>query len=107
QRCLRIGAVPPPAPPSPSPTLFRPMVGGLPARLNPGDEPVGQGAAVNARGQQQQACQTYQPDISPLDAAAPPASGGRFPTHRSRSEEHTSELQSRENLVCRPLRDKN
>src|SRR5690606_41924045 len=26
--------------------------------------------------------------------------------HRSRSEEHTSELQSRENLVCRLLREK-
>src|SRR5690606_41386815 len=30
----------------------------------------------------------------------PPVGAGREP---SRSEEHTSELQSRENLVCRPL----
>src|SRR5690606_42103070 len=31
------------------------------------------------------------------------ACGSRSRAHRARSEEHTSELQSRENLVCRPL----
>src|SRR5690606_39384795 len=30
-----------------------------------------------------------------------------FPSQRGRSEEHTSELQSRENLVCRLLLEKN
>src|SRR5436309_7836741 len=42
--------------------------------------------------------------------AAPPFSAGcrgRCPAHRiPRSEEHTSELQSRENLVCRLLLEK-
>src|SRR6266511_5230408 len=33
-------------------------------------------------------------------------SPGRRPAPRSRSEEHTSELQSRENLVCRLLLEK-
>src|SRR5690606_41974155 len=32
--------------------------------------------------------------------------GPTAPQHRSRSEEHTSELQSRENLVCRLLLEK-
>src|SRR5690606_39702799 len=35
-----------------------------------------------------------------------PAHHRRKPAAHTRSEEHTSELQSRENLVCRLLRDK-
>src|SRR2546427_6731312 len=31
---------------------------------------------------------------------------GQFPAHRRRSEEHTSELQSQSNLVCRLLLEK-
>src|SRR3989440_7718792 len=31
---------------------------------------------------------------------------GRFPSHPARSEEHTSELQSRSDLVCRLLLEK-
>src|SRR5690606_23449707 len=52
----------------------------------------------------------------PIDAATPCSSRGRkFPTRgtlrktwlkKQRSEEHTSELQSRENLVCRLLLEK-
>src|SRR6266700_6327295 len=47
-----------------------------------------------------------------LSRSAPPASASPgmapagWPSCRSRSEEHTSELQSRENLVCRLLLDK-
>src|SRR5690606_41711334 len=61
--------------------------------------------------------------ISPRDAGQPPgrgpgcadgharqppgdASAGRAPGSGTRSEEHTSELQSRENLVCRLLLEK-
>src|SRR3712207_8841982 len=42
--------------------------------------------------------------VSP--ACAPPAPKGRFLLHRERSEEHTSELQSRQYLVCRLLLEK-
>src|SRR5690606_39906282 len=42
------------------------------------------------------------PDISPFANTAPP----EHEPSRSRSEEHTSELQSRENLVCRLLLEK-
>src|SRR5690606_42128959 len=50
--------------------------------------------------------------LIPIDAAQasrPPAPPERDNTHhleRQRSEEHTSELQSRENLVCRLLLEK-
>src|SRR5690606_39438718 len=37
----------------------------------------------------------------------PPRRPGRRDSRRRRSEEHTSELQSRENLVCRLLLEKN
>src|SRR5687768_17982394 len=39
-------------------------------------------------------------------AGGAPAPGGRGRAHRPRSEEHTSELQSRLHLVCRPLLEK-
>src|SRR5690606_41954536 len=38
--------------------------------------------------------------------SATPASSGRLAARTHRSEEHTSELQSRENLVCRLLLEK-
>src|SRR5690606_41735199 len=38
--------------------------------------------------------------------AAPCSRAGRSPPRSARSEEHTSELQSRENLVCRLLLEK-
>src|SRR5690606_40298410 len=38
-----------------------------------------------------------------LDSDDPPAGAGHHKSHVRRSEEHTSELQSRENLVCRLL----
>src|SRR3712207_7479416 len=41
-------------------------------------------------------------DISPADTSAT----GRIPTFHPRSEEHTSELQSRQYLVCRLLLEK-
>src|SRR5690606_42011203 len=40
------------------------------------------------------------------DAALAAGGGGEPADHRDRSEEHTSELQSRENLVCRLLLEK-
>src|SRR5690606_40731892 len=41
-----------------------------------------------------------------LDATLKEAGHSREHTYVTRSEEHTSELQSRENLVCRPLLEK-
>src|SRR5690606_39786223 len=44
---------------------------------------------------------------SPASSARPPQRGGTASSPRAaRSEEHTSELQSRENLVCRLLLEK-
>src|SRR5690606_41585986 len=42
----------------------------------------------------------------PAGAQAADAGGGRWLGAHARSEEHTSELQSRENLVCRLLLEK-
>src|SRR2546427_986280 len=39
-------------------------------------------------------------------APLPAGAAGRAPSRRSRSEEHTSELQSQSNLVCRLLLEK-
>src|SRR5690606_42132267 len=47
------------------------------------------------------------PDASETRPPACPTAPAGFPTHPdARSEEHTSELQSRENLVCRLLLEK-
>src|SRR5690606_41554088 len=49
------------------------------------------------------------PDPAAAQAAhhvTPPVPAVEVPHHRHRSEEHTSELQSRENLVCRLLLEK-
>src|SRR5690606_39523438 len=42
----------------------------------------------------------------PKAAPAPPPPPPKYPNNVDRSEEHTSELQSRENLVCRLLLEK-
>src|SRR5690606_40258975 len=50
--------------------------------------------------------QRQAPAPTTLRRSPPPLPGratGKFPAQPSRSEEHTSELQSRENLVCRLL----
>src|SRR5258708_28610924 len=46
--------------------------------------------------------------IRPIERAAPRHSGanGRLPSREDRSEEHTSELQSPDHLVCRLLLEK-
>src|SRR5690606_41317988 len=46
------------------------------------------------------------PGRGPRHAARCRRGGGSSPDRRPRSEEHTSELQSRENLVCRLLLEK-
>src|SRR6266496_4026589 len=49
-------------------------------------------------------------DALPISTCAPPCGGvtavGALPSRMSRSEEHTSELQSRRDLVCRLLLEK-
>src|SRR3712207_9008479 len=42
----------------------------------------------------------------PAEKASEGARGSEFTAHRARSEEHTSELQSRQYLVCRLLLEK-
>src|SRR5690606_42148096 len=49
---------------------------------------------------------TTSPSVTPERTATSPVSSSRTPVCTSRSEEHTSELQSRENLVCRLLLEK-
>src|SRR5690606_10496525 len=53
-------------------------------------------------------CHSAPPGHRPADGGKPPARAGTSPRKASsRSEEHTSELQSRENLVCRLVLGKN
>src|SRR5690606_39966885 len=62
----------------------------------------GSGAALGpARG----GSGTQEPDAAAPQALGDPRRAG-FARRRTRSEEHTSELQSRENLVCRLLLEK-
>src|SRR5690606_42080331 len=95
--------LPPPTPPFPYTTLFRSGDAGrrhLPVGpLRTGDHHP---AAVRTR---DRASRTppARPDLR-WGAAA--GSGGAGVTDPPRSEEHTSELQSRENLVCRLLLEK-
>src|SRR3712207_8636038 len=49
---------------------------------------------------------TVQPARPMHEAPTAPAPTSRWPTGRPRSEEHTSELQSRQYLVCRLLLEK-
>src|SRR6266849_9653252 len=46
------------------------------------------------------------PSLSGVHRWVPPSRGWRPPPNRRRSEEHTSELQSRVDLVCRLLLEK-
>src|SRR2546427_1406196 len=46
------------------------------------------------------------PMVRPGGPAAPAAHGNEFSRRHTRSEEHTSELQSQSNLVCRLLLEK-
>src|SRR5690606_40987404 len=51
-------------------------------------------------------CQSFPPSSERYKPAPVAARSSREPLKKSRSEEHTSELQSRENLVCRLLLEK-
>src|SRR2546430_4284606 len=48
----------------------------------------------------------HRPGIRPHRGSGPPGAGLRGPPLHHRSEEHTSELQSQSNLVCRLLLEK-
>src|SRR5690606_40257939 len=94
---LPLRASPPPL--FPYTTLFRSAVlarGG--AGLPGGRGSVGDGA-LSTRGRREHVVPGV--DHHAVDAAVEPGAGGG-----RRSEEHTSELQSRENLVCRLLLEK-
>src|SRR5690606_41614841 len=97
---LSVSLLPPASPPSPSTALFR--SGLLPerAQLHPAGRWRRGPVCDRRRGLREAG--------AALDTArAAPAS--RRPlllSHTGRSEEHTSELQSRENLVCRLLLEK-
>src|SRR3712207_8175189 len=69
-------------------TLFRSAGGGLPGGDAPGACPAGRCTAARAA------------------PSWPGCSGRRAPRYPPRSEEHTSELQSRQYLVCRLLLEK-
>src|SRR5690606_40328384 len=93
-------------PPFPYPTLFRsdevPPTPGRPAVLfvrQTKREPAPALSGWQPLGQAQRRGTTWHVLLRPADASA---TGGDAALRRSeRSEEHTSELQSRENLVCR------
>src|SRR3712207_7930351 len=79
---------PPISPPFPSPTLFR----------SADHARAGHGGGAPRRGHPDRA--------RPRGGRAPRAAGQRDHQRRRRSEEHTSELQSRQYLVCRLLLEK-
>src|SRR5207302_11345045 len=92
---------PPPPPPSPYTTLFRSRSGRRLVTL------AGSGGGAPSRSS------TSSTQRSPAEenarktpALGPSSAGAALITYRFRSEEHTSELQSRENLVCRLLLEK-
>src|SRR5690606_41948153 len=91
-----------PAPPTPRFSTLS-LHDALPiSALRAGDDPARQGAALPHHG-------PARPTRRPVDFAlgVPElALQARDPEVRGRSEEHTSELQSRENLVCRLLLEK-
>src|SRR5690606_41529963 len=101
--CLSPSSCTPPLPrppPFPYTTLFRSLHAGcFPLQRAGGDEPHLQ------RGRHHQHPQFLEPHAEPPGGKHPAVPGlghGRmFAPWRFRSEEHTSELQSRENLVCR------
>src|SRR5688500_19560278 len=85
-------------PPSPTrfpyTTLFRSVQGRRVADLHRRPDPVGRAEAARDR------------DRSLQDGVRDAAVGAAGPDRRARSEEHTSELQSPCNLVCRLLLEK-
>src|SRR3712207_9409335 len=74
-------------------TLFRSFAAMLPAAS--ADDRLGEGAGLEGR-----------QVVRPLPQADQLHRDPELPLHRDRSEEHTSELQSRQYLVCRLLLDK-
>src|SRR3712207_8332478 len=79
-------------------TLFRSRAGGARYR---GKQRIGQGHRAQAR-RGGRRCR----DLRALGGGAGLDRGGNFDQDRARSEEHTSELQSRQYLVCRLLLEK-
>src|SRR5690606_39517541 len=83
-------------------TLFRSAVHvAVPHRAQPGTGPAASRAARGVRGARRRAASAGTGGYAHARGHAAGA-----PAHRGRSEEHTSELQSRENLVCRLLLEK-
>src|SRR5690606_41304562 len=66
--------------------------------------PTSPGAGAGASGARSRKARTRRPGTGRSPGSPCPSSGGIF--RKPRSEEHTSELQSRENLVCRLLLEK-
>src|SRR5690606_41699392 len=93
--CARRPRPPPTSPPAPCTTLFRSTLA-----LRVTFLVVSPGRPMTARS-------IFSVRAPTLISTAPVHTGGVTPASSStRSEEHTSELQSRENLVCRPPREK-
>src|SRR5690606_41024599 len=83
------------------PSVIRPTTGGSPARNRASSASAESPGASSAIRHVGNGWSGYAP---PPTAEAPLTSSTRYPP--ARSEEHTSELQSRENLVCRLLLEK-
>src|SRR5690606_40696013 len=97
-RSLSLLLPPPGSPPFPYTTLFRSRVPALLVRL---------GQHLDDAGRQQRPVDRDSPRDVPAARRGLLVVVGQQPLHRlERSEEHTSELQSRENLVCRLLLEK-
>src|SRR5699024_12153024 len=97
---------PPPSPPSAYTTLFRSPLGGGISRVrcyaHQGrayrEQPVGRGHSRGAHHLHRRGTRTG-PAV--FGTSSPTPTHLRVPRRRTRSEEHTSELQSRFELVCR------
>src|SRR5262249_62205319 len=93
---------PPHSPPFPYTTLFRSGGGGALRRLQPGHHPRRPRQAHPRRRLRHAVVGA----LHGSQGRAPDARGRRAPRRPARSEEHTSELQSLTNLVCRLLLEK-
>src|SRR5690606_40615416 len=91
------GAAPAAAPPSP---VVEPVSGRLPALPEPC------AAVVQALFRRPRRWTSDDGAVLVLEPGGPPLPAEAFAIDSDRSEEHTSELQSRENLVCRLLLEK-
>src|SRR5690606_42046116 len=103
-----LGGSPRPAhsPPFPYTTLFRSADGRPPQAIHP--LPGGEGRNEVLRIDTAEGRFVWRRRLPPVDRPGA-AAGTELAAHRlaaARSEEHTSELQSRENLVCRLLLEK-